>query len=111
MIKLKNFGKSSAIITNIQYNNEIPEYLEKYFESFKEKSLMPGEVSSCVILPDSYEKKINLEYSYKSLNTEEKEKLYIDLDHTSRELYTKVEKFEGFENELLTAFNHLYRKL
>ncbi len=92
--------------------NNLPNYLKKFFEAQKGKTYMPNQSATCIVSSADYASSIELNYSYESMYKNENESVTIDLGTTNKELYTKVEKLGSeFENELLTALNQLYSKI
>ncbi|MFW2435777.1 hypothetical protein ACQ23P_12580 [Staphylococcus cohnii] len=112
-IVIKNYGNSPAKIDEINIKEkDLPNYLKKFFEAQKEKTYMPNQSATCIVLSADYDSSIELNYSYESMYKNESESVTIDLSTTNKELYTKVEKLNSeFENELLTALNQLYSKI
>jgi len=112
-IVIKNYGNSPAKINKISVKRiENQDYLKKFINAQKDKTYMPNQISTCIILPDNYDLVIELEYSYISMNRNETQYLTIDLSNTNKELYTIVENVGSkFENEILTALNQLFSKI
>lgn len=112
-IVIKNYGNSPAKINKISVKGiENQDYLKKFINAQKDKTYMPNQISTCIILPDNYDLVIELEYSYISMNRNETQYLTIDLSNTNKELYTIVENVGSkFENEILTALNQLFSKI
>ncbi|MDK9848073.1 hypothetical protein [Staphylococcus equorum] len=99
-IVIKNFGDSPAKINEIIVSeDDLPIYLKKFFNAQKNKTYMPNQSSTCIVLSADYNSTIELNYNYESMYRSENQAMTIDLGTTNKELYKKVDKLDSeFEN-------------
>ncbi|MGD6766534.1 hypothetical protein [Mammaliicoccus lentus] len=87
----KNFGKSEGKILNIEYNDDLPNYIVEFFKQMENRTIMPGQKITCWINEDDYNMNLNISYKYVTLKQKYNYSIELDLGKSKKELYKPVQ--------------------
>ncbi|MBF9297928.1 hypothetical protein [Mammaliicoccus sciuri] len=113
VLVFKNFGKSEGKILNIEYNEDLPNYIDEFFKQMENRTIMPGQKISCWINKDDYNRNLNIRYKYATLKQQYNYSIELDLSKSSKELYKPVQNstYESLPNDLINVLKRIYTQL
>ncbi|MEB7656594.1 hypothetical protein NGB24_01935 [Mammaliicoccus vitulinus] len=113
VIVFKNFGNSEGKILDINYNDDLPDYIIDFLKKIESRTIMPGQKISSWIHPDDHEILLKINYKYITLNKKFTYSIDLDLSESNNDLYTRVSKINSttLPNELINVLKKIYFKL
>ncbi len=113
VLVFKNFGKSEGKILNIEYNDDLPNYIVEFFKQLENRTIMPGQKITCWIKEDDYNRNLNISYKYATLKQKYNYSIELDLGKSKKELYKPVQNstYKSLPNDLINALKGIYTKL
>ncbi|WP_239723717.1 hypothetical protein [Mammaliicoccus sp. A-M4] len=113
VLVFKNFGKSEGKILNVEYNDDLPNYVVEFFKQMENRTIMPGQKITCWIKKDDYNRNLNISYKYATLKQQYNYSIELDLSKSKKDLYKPVQKStdKSLPNDLINVLKGIYTKL